>query len=43
MRTLTDNTGTFELLAMSFKPPDSDAEFLTGEACRQRFKMTAST
>lgn len=43
MRTLTDNTGTFELLAMSFKTPDIGAEFLTGEACRQRFEMTVDT
>mgnify|MGYP001985033693 CR=1 FL=1 len=43
MRTLTDNTGTFELLAMSFKTPDNGAQFLTGEACRQRFEMTVDT
>ena len=42
MRTLSDNTGTFELLAMSFKTPDSGAEFLTGDACRQRFETTVN-
>ena len=41
--TITDDAGTFELLAMSFKSPDNDAGFLTGRACVKHSEMTIDT